>query len=156
MERNPLNFFQPYERLAANHENQLTRALLLVLRLSPMAHECWLARVEMERKRNPDVPPTKWRLPDLPPAQFKTQVRDLREQQPQDPDEGISLVSVFLTPETPLGEDTAPNPSERTRVLDAVIEYPGERVVVIENKVADAPDEQAPEHQRRRRGSADR
>ena len=44
MDRDPLNFFQPFERLRANHENQLTRALLVVLRLSPIAHECWLGQ----------------------------------------------------------------------------------------------------------------
>jgi len=27
MDRDPLNFFQPFERLPAGHENQLTRAL---------------------------------------------------------------------------------------------------------------------------------
>jgi hypothetical protein len=37
--RDALNFFEPYERLPARHENQLTRSLLVVLRMSPMAHE---------------------------------------------------------------------------------------------------------------------
>ncbi len=31
-----LNFFIPYENAPAGHENQLTRALLVVLRYSPM------------------------------------------------------------------------------------------------------------------------
>jgi hypothetical protein len=46
VERDALNFFEPFERLPPNHENQLTRALLLVLRLSPVAHEAWLASTE--------------------------------------------------------------------------------------------------------------
>jgi len=41
-ETNALNFFTPYRRLEPNHENQLTRALLAILRLSPMAHTAWL------------------------------------------------------------------------------------------------------------------
>jgi hypothetical protein len=36
--RDPLNFYSPYERLPAGHENQLTRALLVLLRMSPIAH----------------------------------------------------------------------------------------------------------------------
>jgi hypothetical protein len=35
--RDPLNFFEPYESLPPTHENQLTRAFLIVLRLVPIA-----------------------------------------------------------------------------------------------------------------------
>jgi len=42
---NHLNFFLPYERAPAWHENQLTRALLVVLRYSPIAHQAWLRLV---------------------------------------------------------------------------------------------------------------
>jgi len=42
MARDPLNFFSPYENLPPKHENQPTRALLVVLRLSPAAHMAWL------------------------------------------------------------------------------------------------------------------
>jgi hypothetical protein len=45
MDRDPLSFFQPFENLPPGHENQLTRALLLVLRLCPIAHEAWLSRL---------------------------------------------------------------------------------------------------------------
>jgi hypothetical protein len=45
VKRDPLNFFQPFENLPPGHENQLTRALLLVLRLSLIAHAAWLASV---------------------------------------------------------------------------------------------------------------
>jgi hypothetical protein len=31
--RDPLNFFEPYEGLPPSHENQLTRAFLVVLKL---------------------------------------------------------------------------------------------------------------------------
>lgn len=32
--RDPLNFFEPFEQLPTGHENQLTRAFLVVLRHS--------------------------------------------------------------------------------------------------------------------------
>jgi hypothetical protein len=43
MARDPLNFFSPFDELPPNHENQLTRALLVVLRLSPIARATWVA-----------------------------------------------------------------------------------------------------------------
>lgn len=48
--RDPLNFISPYERLPAGHENQLTRVLLLLLRLSPLAHIEWLRLVDPNRR----------------------------------------------------------------------------------------------------------
>jgi hypothetical protein len=59
--RDRLNFFRPFERLAPNHENELTRALLVVLRLSPLAHVVWLRYVAPDRQ-----------LEQLPPAEFDT------------------------------------------------------------------------------------
>jgi hypothetical protein len=45
VESDALNFFLPFRRLEPNHETQLTRALLVVLRYSPMAHAAWLRLV---------------------------------------------------------------------------------------------------------------
>lgn len=58
----PLNFFVPYQSAPAWHENLLTRALLVVLRYSPIAHQAWLDFVAPGR-----------RLYALPPAEFATQ-----------------------------------------------------------------------------------
>jgi hypothetical protein len=44
-----LNFFEPWQRLPAYHEDQLTRALLVVLRYCPMAQQAWLSLVECDR-----------------------------------------------------------------------------------------------------------
>ncbi len=132
MERDALNFFEPFERLPPNHENQLTRALLLVLRLSPVAHESWLARAAPGR-----------RLPELPVAVFNTQRRAVRaDGQAEDQ---VPLVSVFLAPNNPLGEDAIVMESDRQQVLDAVIEYGDALVMVVENKVAEDSDAQARE-----------
>lgn len=132
MQRDALNFFEPFERLPPNHENQLTRALLLVLRLSPMAHQAWLARAAPERE-----------LHELAAAVYDTQRRAVRATVAAD--EQVPLISVFLAPSAPLGEDAIVRASERQQVLDAIIEYGEELVVVIENKVADASDVQARE-----------
>ncbi len=132
MERDALNFFEPFERLPPNHENQLTRALLLVLRLSPVVHEAWLTRAA------PGC-----RLHELPVAIFNTQRRAVRVA--SNPEDEVPLVSVFLAPNQPLGEDVIVKESDRHQVLDAVIEYGDALVMVVENKVAEAGDAQARE-----------
>ena len=66
--RDALNFFLPFRRLEPNHENQLTRALLVVLRLSPMAHTAWLRLVAPDRE-----------LQRLPVASYDTQCRAVRD-----------------------------------------------------------------------------
>lgn len=130
MARDPLNFFSPFEQLPANHENQLTRGLLVLLGLSPMAHAAWLRLVAPGRQ-----------LQQLPPAAFATQRRTVREA--RESDEPADLVSVFLAPEEPLAGGGAVRASDRDQVLDAVIDYGGELLVVVENKVAEDHDWQA-------------
>src|ERR1039458_6110262 len=123
VKRDPLNFFEPFENLPPGHENQLTRALLLVLRLSPIAHGAWLARVAAER-----------RLIDLPEPEYVTQQREIKIE--ADPDEPVPLVSVFLTPAAGFDDSAVVQAATRGQVLDAIITYPGELVVVVENKIA--------------------
>jgi hypothetical protein len=132
VERDALNFFEPFERLPPNHENQLTRALLVVLRLSPVTHAAWLARAVPGR-----------RLHELPIAVFNTQRRAVRED--SGAEDQVPVISVFLAPNQPLGEDVIVKESDRLQVLDAVIEYGDALVMVVENKVAEASDAQARE-----------
>ena len=94
-----MNFFLPFRRLEPNHENQLTRALLVVLRYSPMAHAAWLRLVAPERH-----------LQQLPVAEFRTQTRAVRYAEEED--EPADLVSVFLTPEAPLSGGELSSPSQ--------------------------------------------
>jgi hypothetical protein len=119
-----LNFFFPYERAPAWHENQLTRALLVVLRYSPMAHQIWLRMVAPGHT-----------LQDLPKAEFATQRQRVLESGATPSDgEAVTGISVWLAPDAaPISE--AMSPSERQQVLDGVITYGDALVVVVENKI---------------------
>lgn len=127
-----LNYFEPYERLPPGHENQLTRALLVVLKVSPIAHTSWLRRIA------PSLT-----LTELPPATFSSQRRSIRggADQAGDP-EGPRVISVFLGPEAAETGDVV-RESDRGQVLDAIIGYGAELAVVVENKIVEADDWQA-------------
>ncbi|MGV8931955.1 MAG: hypothetical protein ACOH1R_07595 [Luteimonas sp.] len=122
---NHLNFFVPFEAAAAWHENQLTRALLVVLRYSPIAHQAWLQLVSPGRS-----------LQDLPKAEFATQRQRIVTGHSEVADgNAIQGISVWLAPDaasisTPIEE------SDRQQVLDAIVSYGSDLVVVIENKIS--------------------
>jgi hypothetical protein len=124
-----LNFFEPFERLPPNHENQLTRALLVALRLSSAAHRCWLTRAKLEPRLLHG------------PLIFRTQRRAILDA--TDVGDPVPIVSVFLTPTAPVSEDVVVLESDRGQVLDAIIEYSIHKVVVVENKIGADDFEQA-------------
>lgn len=119
-----LNFFAPYESLAGHHENQLTRALLVVLRYCPLAHATWLYLVD------PSL-----RLEELPPARFRTQKAQLVLSKQAATDEAaIRGISVWLAPDA--GQAQLPvGTSDRRQILDGIVEYGDALVMAIENKV---------------------
>jgi hypothetical protein len=81
-----LIFFVPYEKAAAWHENQLTRALLVVLRYSPMAHQAWLRMVAPEHP-----------LHNLSKAEFATQRQHVLGIDSEVPEgEAVLGISVWL------------------------------------------------------------
>lgn len=104
--------------------------MLVVFAVSPAAHNVWLRLVAPERQ-----------LQQLPVASFATQRRALRETGPEA--EPADLISVFLTPEEPLAGAGIVTESDRGQVLDAIIDYEGELLVVVENKIAEAEATQA-------------
>lgn len=120
-----LNFFVPYERAAAWHENQLTRALLVVLRYSPIAHQTWLRLVAPELQ-----------LHDLSKAEFATQRQRVLGVDTEVPEgEMVPGISVWLAPDA--AQVSLPiEPSDRQQVLDGIVTYGNDLVVVIENKIA--------------------
>lgn len=114
----------PFASAPAWHENQITRALLVVLRYSPIAHQAWLQLVSPGRQ-----------LQSLPPATFATQrQRVLAPHEALPEGEAIPGISVWLAPDAAAVEAKM-KPTDRQQVLDAIITYGSELVVVIENKI---------------------
>jgi hypothetical protein len=121
---NHLNFFFPYERAPAWHENQLTRALLVVLRYSPIAHQAWLRLVDPEKN-----------LHDLSKADFATQRRRILGTDVEISEgEVVPGISVWLAPDA-VQAIPAMKESDRQQVLDGIVNYGNDLVVVIENKI---------------------
>lgn len=123
-----LNVFEPYADLGRGHEDQLTRAAMLVLRLVPLAREALLHAIGE---------PSQSHLPDC--------TIDLQATHLVDPsEEGASngkvqrgrLVSVFLTPdfepEEIAGEVTD---TDRGQRFDGVLRFDPDLVVLLESKV---------------------
>ncbi len=129
-----LNVFIRYQRVD-HHEDQLTRAAMIVLRLVPAAREALL------------------RLIDAPGISQLASAGDVDMQtsevigQGDTQNELDELVSVFLVPdETREESDTEVVPSERGQRLDGVLRFLPDLVVVIESKINEgASDRQARE-----------
>lgn len=120
-----LNLFVPYEKVAASHENQLTRALLVLLRYSPMVHQAWLHLIAPDK-----------RLYDLSKAEFATQRRRVLAPDTKVPEgEVVPGISIWLAPDA--AQISSPiKTSNRQQILDGIVTYGNDLVVVIENKVA--------------------
>ncbi len=130
-----LNCFSPYEKSVAWHENQLTRALLVVLRHSPICHQAWLDLIDSERK-----------LYDLPRAEFATQRQRILRDDPAVPEgDAVPGISVWLTPGAPEVQQAVQS-SDRQQILDGIVTYGGALVVVIENKITTAGVTEQPSH----------
>lgn len=120
-----LNFFDPNRNIPAHHENQLTRAFLALLRLSPAAHQEWLSLVAPHLKL--------YRLPR--PWSFDTQRWQMFEQAP-DVSEPIEGISVLQAPDVEMIEGSV-QVSDRSQVLDGLVRYGDALLIVIETKLAD-------------------
>ena len=123
-----LSVFEPYTDLARGHEDQLTRAAMIVLRLVPLARETLLREIG-ERSLS--------QLPDC--------TVDLQASHVVDPVEAGAangrvqrgrLVSVFLTPdfEPPRIEEEIVD-TDRGQRFDGVLRFDPELVVLLESKV---------------------
>jgi hypothetical protein len=123
-----LNVFEPYRELGRSHEDQLTRAAMIVLRLVPMAREALLQAIGE---------PSQSRLPDCVVDMQATNLVDPSEESAAGGEvERKRLVSVFLTPDTePV--DVSPEITEidRGQRFDGVLRFDPELVVVLESKV---------------------
>jgi hypothetical protein len=123
-----LNVFEPYRELGRSHEDQLTRAAMIVLRLVPLAREALLQAIGE---------PSQSRLPDCVVDMQATNLVDPSEESASGGEvERRRLVSVFLTPDTePV--DISPEITEidRGQRFDGVLRFDPELVVVLESKV---------------------
>lgn len=118
-----LNFFIPNKDIPAHYENQLTRAFLVVLRISPAAHQVWLSLVDPGRK-----------LYELPrPWDFDTQKSRMLGATP-DAAEQIQGISVLLSADVQ-GVNGRVQTTNRGQVLDGIVRYGDELLIVIETKL---------------------
>jgi hypothetical protein len=123
-----LNVFDPYRELPAHHEDQLTRAAMIVLRLVPLARE---ALLELIGERSQD---------DLPECVLDMQAaRIVDPGAPGSPAEDLRrerLVSVFLTPDIePFALAAEVSDTDRGQRFDGVMRFDPELVVVLESKI---------------------
>jgi hypothetical protein len=123
-----LNVFEPYRELSRGHEDQLTRAAMIVLRLVPLAREALLAAIGE---------PSQSRLPDCIVDMQATNIVDPSEENLAAGEvQRGRLVSVFLTPDTEpfeLAEEI--NDTDENQRFDGVLRFDPDLVVVLESKV---------------------
>lgn len=132
-----LNVFLPYER-PPHHEDQLTRAAMIVMRALPLARDAFLARIGALLSAR------------LPEPELDMQTRHVMKSPTLtlNEAEGPSLhqlISVFLSPDEGLDLSRA-KIQERVREqrLDGVLRFGDELAIVIESKtVGHAPSDQA-------------
>jgi hypothetical protein len=128
----PTNTFEVFSKEKAGNENHLTRALLVLLRISPLAHEVWLRRITLGAEGITGM--------GDPHYSFQTAV-------PAAPDLGDGAremrgISVFISRESAYNSGPIVQ-SDRRQIPDALITYPGPEppiLVVVESKVREMAD----------------
>jgi len=134
MSHRHLNFFTPSNKPDA-HEDQLTRAALVVIRIVP------LARAEFLKLVDPA-----WSLASLPACHFDTQTKSVHPDLEKrarggslEPELELEVVSVFLCPD--IAEKSIPvEESRRDPRYDGVLRFGDELVIVIESKLREEVD----------------
>jgi len=120
-----LNAFRPYS-LAETHEDQLTRAAMIVLRAIPLARTSLLGLLDAGR------------IEELPAPDCDIQARNVgRELEVEGETQVIGqLISVFLSPDEKVDFDAGQIVErELEQRLDGVVRFGDELVIVIESKV---------------------
>ena len=136
-----LNFFEPWG-LSGSHENQLTRALLVVLRYCPIAHQAWLSLINAAVSSPVDTRLHKLSLHSLPRPTFDTQRAQILSSENQPPtNEPIRGISVLCAADSSNEVPGAVHKSDRGQVLDGIIRYGDDTVVVLESKLYEAADD---------------
>jgi hypothetical protein len=123
------NFFRAFAHHRDYHEDPLSRAAVLVMRLVPLAYQCFL---DLATRDDPDCHES---LAKLPRGSFSVQ-------RTPEGDSAERLLSVFLTPEgespdSPVPVHIGPRADGRGVRHDGFIQHDGELIVVIEAKRED-------------------
>jgi hypothetical protein len=123
-----LNVFEPYRELSRGHEDQLTRAAMIVLRLVPLARETLLQAIGE---------PSQSQLPDCIVDMQATNIVDPSEENlAAGQVQRGRLVSVFLTPDIePVDIAEEITDIDRGQRFDGVLRFDPDLVVVLESKV---------------------
>jgi hypothetical protein len=136
-----LNFFEPWQHAPANHENQLTRALLVLLRYCPIAHQVWLSLVDVAARSPSDGRFPKLALHSMLRPTFATQRAQVLESGHQpETNEPIKGISVLCAADASNAVQSAVLESDRSQVLDGIINY-GDIVIILESKLSEAADD---------------
>ena len=123
-----LNVFDPYLDLGRTHEDQLTRAAMIVLRLVPLAREALLHEIgERSLSRLPDCAVDLQAAHLVDPSEEGARSGAVRRGR---------LVSVFLTPDfEPPEIEVEITDTDRGQRFDGVLRFDPDLVVLIESKV---------------------
>jgi hypothetical protein len=122
-----LNVFEPYRELASHHEDQLTRAAMIVLRMVPLARETLLQAIGEGSLSG---------LPECSLDMQATHVVDPADGRARETPARGRLVSVFLTPDIePFALAEEVSETDRGQRFDGVLRFDPELVVVVESKV---------------------
>lgn len=121
-----LNFFYPYDRKKSHHEDQLTRAFLVLVRLVPLVRAAF---IDMVREYQRSV-----HAENVLPAFFDSDMTSIQTQKQELPAAGdwTTLIAVLITTE-PLDMTRAVTRREGKATYDGILHL-GDFVLTIENK----------------------
>jgi hypothetical protein len=122
-----LNYFRPFQSKAPWHEDQLTRAFLVVLRLVPLAQAAFIDLV----RENQESSGVERRIPSL--SALETPTVTMQTQVGQISMVGGRLLSLLLTNEKWVATSEI-HRSDRTARYDGLVAYEPEWILTIENK----------------------
>ena len=117
-----LNYFEPFQSKSQGHEDQLTRAYLVILRYSPAALLMFYELISKDFDTLPSM--SEIQLDDI---QFDTQKANIENYL------ASKVLSVLLTDEQFEPEQEVAN-SDRGARYDGIIRFSDELLVLIENK----------------------
>ena len=128
-----INYFEPYESKSAHHEDQLTRAFMVILRYVPSALLIFydsvvnvISKKALEKDTSIDLPSIS--QIDLSNLNFETQTQNIN-----DTFKTNKIISVLITDET-FNPQKPVSKSDRIARYDGIIYFSNDVAIIIENK----------------------